>query len=235
LPERQWQFRLNGRDVLMMLVLVGPALAYLLIFTIQWYADPESVEDLSHITSYPDWLLAVFITFLATVFGVTILHATRRLGSATLLGLLIVAVRFMLDTSLGSPRAGTVPMGFILPMLMGLDVWYTISIRRTGKPPVFWTSAGATTLAFALVGLPVIAALIPYPPVTMATIPGLVIACAVTALGGIWLGQILGDLGEYGQKAADAAARPWAATNLLYAAYALFLIFWIATAVPPLG
>jgi hypothetical protein len=237
MPERGWQFMLNWRDVLMMLVLAGPALAYLLIFTLQWYAAPESVQQLSQITSYPNWLLAVFITFLATVFGVTILHATRRLGSATLLGLLIVAVRFVMDTSLGSPRAGTVPMGFILPMLVGLDVWYAISIRRTGQPPVFWTSAGATTLAFAVVGLPVIASLLPYPPITPATIPGLVIACAVTALGSIWLGQILGDLGEYGQKvvATETAVRPWTATNLLYAAYAVFLVFWIATAVPPVA
>lgn len=243
LPEREWQVRFNasGRDVLIVLVLAGAMLDFMIIFTIQWYsAAVGSVQQLEQVLSYPNWLIAVFITFLATLFGTTALHATRQIGTATFVGLLTFGMRLILDSSLGGVRNGTIPLWIIIPLLLALDIWYAVAIRRTQKPAVFWTSAIVIALVFGVVCFPIATRIFPFLNLTAASIPGMVIASLITALGGIWLGQVVGGMSRFGQTesasvpaAQSSRAIPQWVNGLLYIAFAAFVVFFVATATPP--
>ena len=238
MEPREWglKFQMNWRNVLIALVLVGGVLDFMLIFTIQWYAAVSSEKQLTQILRYPDWLLAVFLTFLATLFGIIALRATRQVGMATLVGIMAFAVRFLLDNGLGGVRVGTTPLLIIVPLMLSLDLWYAIVLSRTQKPPAFWTTAIVVAVVFGVVGLPVLAANFPHPPVTAATIPGMIIASLLTALASVWFGQLLGDMNNADNKttiAQSAGSANWVTTVGLYAAYAVLLLVFVVTAVPP--
>lgn len=233
---REWQLKLDAtwRDVLIVLVLAGAMLDFMLIFTIQWYsAAVGNARQLEQVLSYPDWLLAAFITFLATLFGTTALHATRQIGSATFVGLLTFGMRLVLDSSLSGVRDGSLPLWLILPLMIALDVWYAIAIRRTQKPPAFWTTAIVTGLVFGVVGFPVATRLFPFLELTAASIPGMVIASLITALGGIWLGQVVAGMSRFGQAepvpAQSSRTIPQWVNGLLYIAFVAFVVFFVAT------
>ncbi len=240
MPQQEWRLGINFtvRNVLITLVLVGALLDYLLIFTIQWYAANSSAKQLTQIMNYPDWMMAVFIGFLATFFGVLTLHSTRQIGTATLVGALTLLARFLLDNGIGGVRVGTTPLGLILPIMIALDVSYAIALRRTQKPPIFWLTAGIAALTFAVIGLPLTNALFVYPSVTLSNAPMMIIAAFIASAAGAWLGTLLGGINGYGDEATVAAESVMPpsmrlANVLLYVAFAAFLIFFVATATPP--
>lgn len=240
IAQRDWAFRFNitGRDLLIVLVLAGAMLDFMLIFTIQWYsAAVGSERQLLQLATYPDWLVAVFTTFLATLFGITALHATRQISSATLVGVFTVVMRLVLDAGLSGVRDGTLPLWIIIPLMLALDIWYAVSIRRTQKPPAFWTSAIVIGLVFGVVCFPIVTRIFPFLNLTAASIPGMVIASGLTALGGIWLGQIVGNISPYGQAEAATAQTmnvpPRWVNAVLYGAFVAFVVFFVATASPP--
>lgn len=238
LPQREWRysFKFAWRDVLIAFVWVGALVDFTLIFTVQWYAAAAGARQITQVLGYPDWLLAAFITFLAILFGIIALHSTRQIGSATLVGVLAFAVRFLLNAGFGSVRDGTLPILLILPLLVSMDVWYAISIRRTRQPPAFWKTALIVAVVFGIIEYPLIATVFPYLPVALTLIPARLIASAVTAVGTIWIAQKLGELGRYRyeQSAPEVAAKSTTQTsNLLYIGYAVFLLVFIVTATPP--
>lgn len=245
LPQREWKATLNfaGRDLLIAVVLAGVLLDYLLVLTVDWYL--ATADRLSVVTARPDWILPLFIAFNITLFGVIALQTSRRVGIATLVGLVGIAIRLIFNTVLGASQAGLAPTLTGLPVLIALDVWYGIAIHRTGKPPAFWSTAGIAAIVFSIAGLPLMDALYPYPPVNAATLPGLLIAGVVGCLGGAWLGQMLGLFGSYAgaaskaenkaEKSAQSTTQNAKLSLLVYAAFVLFLVFFLVTAVPPVG
>lgn len=245
MPNREWRLGLNfnWRDILIALVWVGALVDYMLIFTIQWYAANPGSRQLEQVSGYPDWLFAIFITFLATLFGTLALHSTRQVGSATLVGLIALGVRFALDNGFEGVRVGTTPMGIILPLMVALDILYAVSIARTGKPPVLWLTAGVIALVFGFVGYPIIASLFPFIPVDVMAVPGRIIASAITAAGTIWLVQTVSELSSYGYQSNAASVSPSTASPdmlsarwvnaAIYTAFAVGLVLFIVTASPP--
>jgi hypothetical protein len=239
MPQRQWALtpRLGWRDLMMIIVVVGALVDYLLIFTIQWYAARTgSTRQLAQVLNYPDWLFAVFITFLAVLFGALALHSTRRIGSATLVGLLAFGVRFLLDRGFAGVRDGTPPLLLIIPLLLTMDIVYAVALRRTGKPPAIWWTVGSVAVVFGVVGYPIIAGLFPFLPTNILQIPARIIASAITGVGTLLLAQFLTDLSGYGQPQEVSSEAPaqsrWAGASL-YAAFAVFLVLFIVTATPP--
>jgi hypothetical protein len=239
LPLREWQFKpkVTGRDVLIAFALVGVLLTWTLIFTIQWYGAASGSENqILQIARYPDWLFSVFITFLATFFGVTALHATRQIGIATLLGVLTLAARFLLDNGFSGVRVGTQAMWIMLPIMLALDLWYAFSVYRTKNPPVFWTAAIAAAIGYGTIGLVLQANLLPYPVISMGNIPGMIIAGGLSAAVGVWLGQMLGSMNRYGHEVVEGESGSQTAgltTRWMYIAFAAATIFWVVTATPP--
>jgi hypothetical protein len=245
MPPATWRIApaFHWRDILIVMVLVGALVAYLLIFTIQWYAAAEGNRQMGQVMNYPDWLFPMFLTFLATIFGTLALHNTRQVGTATLVGLLTIGVRFTLDTSLGGVRSGIAPLLIIVPLMVAMDVWYAFNIQRNGKPPVFWTTAGVVAAVFGVVGIPLMMSRFSYLPIVPMDIPFMIIASAITAAAVIKLGQMLsGIIGETDKTEETDVTAPSAAKSilsgqwanaLLYVMFAVFVVFFVATAAPP--
>jgi hypothetical protein len=125
--------------------------------------------------SYPIWMVAVFITFLVALFGTGALHTTRQIGSATLVGVMAFAMRFLLDNGLGGVRVGTTPLWVVLPLMLSLDIWYAISLRRTQQPPSILSTALVLTAVFGVVCVPVISVVFPFLPLTIPNVVGMLV------------------------------------------------------------
>lgn len=243
MPAREWQpgFRFSWRDVMIIMVLAGALVDYMLIFTIQWYGARSSTggRQLTQILSYPDWLFAGFITFMVILFGGMALHSTRRIGSATLVGLLAFGIRFLLDKGFGGLREGTVPLYLIIPLLLALDVLYAIMIARTKNPPARWMSTGLVALILGIAEYPLVAALFPFLPVNPIDMIGRVVVSLIAGAATLWLVRTLSEMSPYGNETKAIAAAPQTAllrlgaSASLYIAFAVGLILFIVTATPP--
>jgi hypothetical protein len=242
MPQREWGLKLNfhWRDLLMLLVTAAAMVTFTIVLTVQWYnVSGGGGKQLEQIMSYPVWMLAVFITFLASMFGMLILHSTRQIGSATLVGVLTFAIRLLLDSGLGGVRDGTTPLWLIIPLMLSLDIWYAISIRRTQQPPAVWTTAVVVAAVFGLVSIPIMAAVFPFVPLTPVNIVAMLVASFVVALGILWLGRYIAGMSAYGGVEMAPAAAPQTAVPpswsnaLLYVAFLAFVVFFVATATPP--
>ncbi|MBZ0240863.1 MAG: hypothetical protein K8H77_09405, partial [Cutibacterium acnes] len=172
-------------------------------------------------------------------FGTGALHTTRQIGSATLVGVMAFAMRFLLDNGLGGVRVGTTPLWVVLPLMLSLDIWYAISLRRTQRPPSILSTAIVLTAVFGVVCIPVISVVFPFLPLTPLNIVGMLVGTFVVSLGITWFGRYLGGLTSIEGTASAPAAAPQTAeprswTNaLLYVAYLAFVIFFVVTATPP--
>jgi hypothetical protein len=138
-------------------------------------------------------------------------------------------------------RVGTTPLWLIIPLLLSIDIWYAISIRRTQKPPVYWQTAIVLAAVFGVVGLPIISQIFPFLPLDAGSIPGMIIASLITGVLGVWLGQFISDMSGYGLPESENAPAPAATRSmsaqlsnaLLYVAFAAFVLFFVVTATPP--
>ncbi len=196
------------------------------------------MRQLAQLKSYPDWLLSVFLTFIATLFGTVALHTTRFVGTATLVGGLSLVVRFGLDNGFNGVRDGTIPLLIIIPLMMALDVVYGIAVARTGKPPRVWMGAAVVAAVLTVLSAPMMPALFTFMSSDPAVLPMRFIASFITGLGAIWLGQTMGSLQSpeiAPVKASEAAISPAGAraTLWIYAGFATFLLLFIVTATPP--
>jgi hypothetical protein len=240
MAPREWRLGINfaWRDIMIVLVWVGALVDYMLIFTIQWYAAAggNGARQLAQVTSYPDWLLALFMAFLATLFGALALHTTKQIGSATLVGLLTLLVRFLLDNGFGAVRFGTLPLAVILPLMLTLDLCYAIAIVRTSQPPKIWITALIIGLVLGIVCYPIIGAIFPFVADNLLNIPARIIAAVVSAAWSLWLTHKISGITSYATSEtlkSPAMATTRQATVLIYASFAVALLAFIITATPP--
>jgi len=251
------------RNILTLLVLVGGMFAFLLLFTVQWYsatrADPAAIAaaaagaDVATISAtvgtmntplalllqtavYPDWMFSIFLVFIGLFFGTLALHSTRQIGSATMVGLITLGVRSVMDVVFNSVTPGTLPLYIIIPLLLILDVVYAVSLSRNQKTPSFWLSAIIMTVAYTLISIPLIPAVFPFMTSAVAILPMRFIASLITALGAIWLAQMIGGLSGEASSTSQApiTSQTQRVTALVYSAFGAFLVFFIVTATPPI-
>ena len=207
--------------------------------------ETGGMRQLGQLKSYPDWLLAVFLTFIATMFGTIALHSTRFIGSATLVGILAFAIRFGLDQGFNGVRNGTPPLLIIIPLMLTLDLVYAYYLSRKQQQPAFWVSAIPVAVVLTVLSAPMIPALFPFMSSDISLLPMRFIASFVTGAGSIWLAQMLGSLSAHGptsDSVVDTAAAESStlisatgarATRWIYASFATFLVLFIVTATPP--
>jgi hypothetical protein len=194
------------------------------------------MRQLSQLASYPDWLFGTFLTFIVALFGAMALHTTRFAGSATLVGVMALAVRFGLDEGFNGIRSGTTPLLIIVPLMIVLDLVYAYFISRTQKPPAFWVSAIAIAVGLTTIGYVLIPALFPFTQSNVGVLPMRFITSFLTAAGGIWLAQLLGKLNAPAEATptAESILAPGARAILwVYGGFAVFLVLFIVTASPP--
>jgi len=206
LPESNWRRleHLTAREGIALALLGLATLQLLQIGTTEW--DGQDVLQRSAGAGFaaafhgrPDWLYPVVVVSIALGVGQLAIHALRRAGVATLLALGVLAFRVIALGALGAwnPEIGMSFQSHLLlvPPMFVLDLWYAARLERAEtRSTVIGGSvlAGLTCLAIAL---PLIARLMPSPPVNLDTAPamigvGLLMAIAAGAAGarlGDWL------------------------------------------------
>jgi hypothetical protein len=235
---------LRGQEVLAMLMLAAGLVMFTLIAATEW--DGLKVIRASgragSFWSRPEWLYPVILLAVAMLFGHIALHATRRIGFATLVTLVALVLRWSL-IGLGGAAGGrggipvTAHSLIILPTL-ALDVWYWTRRRDADSPP---TLIGGGTLVATVFGLltilPLISAWMIYPRINAATVPSMVLYSLPVALWfaslGVGLGRWLGNLGATSETVEVANPRAvWVGAGAL-AVLALFTLVFMLTATPP--
>lgn len=188
----------------------------------------------------PPWLYPVVVAVIALFCGNFALHALRRVGAATLLGLLVLTFRLgslaVLGPEAAQQRLGYVAHLLILPPLIALDAWYA---ARKSRAATLQTLIGGNLVAsiiFVAAGLPLIARLMLWPPVNATTIPPMIGMSLVAGLAAGWAGARfggwLGTLDRQAEQVALTRGARWATVGGVALALGVALAIAL-TAQPP--
>jgi hypothetical protein len=185
----------------------------------------------------PEWLYPVVIVTIALFGGRLAQQVTRRVGTATMVGLIVLAFRLLLIEANGARgQIGFTPHLLILSAMVALDGW--VWLMRDRMPVV---GNLVSSLVFLAVALPIIPALIMYPRINADTLPGMIVMGVLMGLAGglagSWLGGMLARFGvrETSETARVQAVRTEGFTALggLVLAAAVVVVS-VSVAVPPL-
>jgi hypothetical protein len=184
----------------------------------------------------PVWMLPALMTGLAVFLGTMANHTGRWYGAASTVGVLTVAVRFILVQAFDFRQIEVSAWLPWMPALVVVDLWYAFQVVRRTRP-----AGVVATATAALVGAGACLWLIPraYPYLQFAG-PGLFLAllmCWIVSVAAAWLGRTIGDgLAAAGGPPADptpAVRYAWIAPVALVV-WLLFVVYFIATASPPI-
>lgn len=202
---RTWSgfWRLSVGDVIPLLMFACVQTIFLQFFTTEY---DQGFAAGSVIGGRPDWMLPLILVLAAAFAGVGVVHTTRRVGAATLSGLIALGIRVALlgifDTDLLHLKAPIV----ILPALIAVDLWYAFGVSNLDKQQksrAAW-SGGAVAAVLATVTI-TIPSLFPeyYPYMEINDLS--VGVGMMTALGlmAAWGGAIIGDYVGTANKDAD--------------------------------
>jgi hypothetical protein len=237
----QWAslLRISPQEALIVVLLVFITLLAFQLGTSEWDEMPGRG---SIFWERPQWLYPVIILSCAGFLGTFALRLLKRVGAATAVGLLALGARLLL---LNSFDMGTVSIGInayvlYLAPLVALDAWYALRLWRADRPPGALTGGLAAALGMLLVSVPLIPSLTPYPQISAATLPGIIVMGVIMALYTSWAGAALaGWMSRFAPQTAPLAetTRPpayavWLPAAVLVASLA-FIVFFITTASPP--
>jgi hypothetical protein len=243
LPKRNWGsfLRLRLADGVVLVSGACVLLTILVMFSVLWELYTLDGVQGSDILQWPVWLYPVFITFTASFVGALMNRATKRYGSATFAGLIALALRLLLVYAIDGPLKGGNPWLISLPILLATDIGFFIWTQFRNQTPGVWVAAAFAAAGAALGTLPLIGAWYTFPPITLATLPEILIAVVIAALVANWLVQPIGDFvaALQGRSAEDDASKQmspallWGAPLAAYTAMLVFVIWYVATATPP--
>ncbi|MBA3944121.1 MAG: hypothetical protein H0X37_06105 [Herpetosiphonaceae bacterium] len=247
IPLRPWQGLrgLRGGELLALVMVAWATIGLLQIGATEWdtiHVLGETRDAFENAFWHrPLWLYPAVITTVSIFCGTFTLHALRRAGTATLLGLLVLGLRLLLLVSLGGFAPG-VSMSYtshllVLPPLVALDIWYATRLSRGSTLSTLISGNLVAGLVFVACDLPLIGALMVYPPVNRSTLPGMLGMSLAMALVAGWAGARFGSwIGTLDRPAGTTApitrrAR-WTVLGVATVAAALVLML-ILTAHPP--
>ncbi len=238
---------LNEAVTIVMLMLAATVLFQ--FGTTEWEAIGPVFSSDYGLFQRPEWLYPVVIISMGVFIGMTALHLTRRVGAATLVFGLALALRLLLLAIFGAaePPAN---MSFktnviILAPMIALDLWYAWRLRG-GKieAPTTWIGGSiALALTTFVIGLPLIGQLLYYPRLLPTVVIGMIVFGSLMAViagwAGQWLGSWLRRLGETeSQTQTEALVNrrqvTWVGAGALLVAL-LFVAWFITTASPPVA
>jgi hypothetical protein len=242
-PGGRWQ----ARELLAVLPFALVVLGLLLVGVVDWErggainaGTTDAYRDA--FWSRPEWLFTVVVAAIALFAGNAVLHALRRPGAATIMGLLVAGFRLLTLTFFAAtePAVRLSPTAHLLVVapLVALDLWYWWRGARGGEPATLHLGSLLAGAAYLAAGLPLIAATMTYPRVNAETVPGMVAFSLLIALAAGWAGARFGEWLSVtaGRSAEPAPVRRWvgrAATAALVTALAVTFIYML-TAPPPL-
>lgn len=231
-PAKAWTSlrRLAGSHWLVLLLLSFMLLVLLQVLVTEW--DTGSSFVVHH---RPVWLLPAILVAVGSCIGVLANHTTRSFGAATVVAASALLVRLGLMTAFGYDGISADPWFCTLAPMAALDLTYGLHLRQSGRPPAFWLGGLAALVGMVVISFPLINRLFSYPDITLANLPGMLMASGVGALAGAWLGRGIGDyLGTANKQGTEAVAGQVRALPAFALALALaFIIFLITTATPP--
>jgi hypothetical protein len=185
----------------------------------------------------PEWLYPVVILTIAMFAGRLAQQVTRRVGTATMVGLIVLAFRLLLiEANSARGQIGFTPHLLILSAMVALDLW--VWLMRDRLPVV---GNLISSLVFLAVALPVIPNLLIYPRINADTLPGMIIMGGLMGLAAGLAGSGLGGmLARFGVRKTSETARVQAVRTEGFTALgglvlaAVVVMVTMSVAVPPL-
>ncbi len=238
--KRPFRFRMPTSDTIFVVTSISFAMMFMLqVFTTEWDALFTGFRNSPLGLSYwnrPDWILPVLIMMIAGFVGATTLHATKTVGTATMLGFIALIIRVVLVELFQFDGLKINSWLVILGPLVGLDLVYFIMLRMKHQVAMTWQGGLGVVIGTAVMGFPLISTLYSYPQMNVATIVPTLLIGTPMAIASIWLGQQIGTFFADGQKflLSEQNGRFAYAIPAIFVGLISFFLFFILTATPPL-
>jgi hypothetical protein len=195
-----WQrltHQVRSAELVALGIMSALAMNWLQLLTTEWDWGNAIAE------SRPEWVYPIIVAVVGVTSSQLALHATGRIGAATCVALLNLAVHAAAVAAFRiylPPGPAIGAHAVLLPAAIALDIWYALRVRQ---PQPRWTEIGGGVL-YAIV---LLATLIPYVsrfmsvPVfdpesvflsVLATTPAVVLTSLASARLGAWLGNVDG-------------------------------------------
>jgi|GEM_PF-1153453 len=236
---------LRARDALCVLLIAMGSVGVTMILTSDYdgQAAPTGAPVLNPsqatIWARPEWIFPALLAGFGALLAATAVNALRRAGAATMVVLVLFALRVALFSVFGvwsGSRVTLLPQALLLAPALATDLWYATRLRQAGTgrtAALGGLIAGAASIA---VALPLIAAAMEYPRVNGHTAPMMVIGGLVLGAWGGWVGAGIGrwvaGLGK-GDRYVPVDSRVGRAALVAAAAVVAFATFFVVTAQPP--
>lgn len=217
---------------LMLVALVSLSLMLTALLTSDWFGlSAADIADGTYIIfSRPAFPLAIFLAFIPIWLGTIAVRSLRLIGAATTVGVLVIVIRFSLNTALSYeenliPYAWMIQLGCLIAV-DGLHFW-----RR--DETTWWQIMLVGGLVGSVTTLPLINAFFLFPEIGANNVVSMVVATFVGAGYGAWLGCVIGDY--FASRRGDSAVVPSENRAIIVTMLAtlVFLIFFVVTATPP--
>ncbi len=233
-PVRQWQgiHKISAQDILPLLMFAAMMMPWLQILILDWdqaFVDPARLENRFR----PEWLMAANIVFTATFAGVIANRSLRRVGAATVTGILALIMRYLMIQIFGVQETTHYDAWILaLAPMIAIDVWmaYKILISKSEVP---WYTTGIAAAVGMLIAAPLLTALYPFLPIVNIVV--FAAAVLVAGLSASWIGTNVGEYAavENKQLAEQTAFyMPGIAIGTLVT-FLIFVVIFINTAPPP--
>ena len=233
-PEYSWRTILDIRfsDALPLLMFAGIMMPWLQILMIDW--DQVVSGDASRLVGRfrPEWLLACNVLFTSTFVGILATRTLRSVGSATLVGLIALGLRYSMIQIFEAETMQFAAWVVALAPLIAIDIWTYYSVF-VNKGEASWITMGLVVALAMLINILVIRNIY---NVDTSNIIVYGIAVLVTGLGMSWFSYQIADLMGSGNSRKVIENQPRYAPMVSIGAlggFVLFVIFFIVTATPP--
>lgn len=246
--RRPWRFwsNVSPNEILAIILLCLAATILFQFGTTEWENIGPTIDPNYSFFQRPEWLYPVVLITMTLFIGMTALHLTRRVGVATLVFILALALRLLLMSIFNGSAAN---MSFItnllsLVPLLALDFWYAHRLRsgRIDSPNTWLVGSLVLALATFVVTLPLIGQMLYYPRLLPTVVIGMVVFGLLMAVVAGWAGSHLGSwlrtLGRASSEEPAVAATQnprivWIGAGALIAVL-VFMAIFITTATPPI-
>lgn len=249
LGERSWKGwqGWNWSEVVALLPIVWASITLLQALTVEWEGitviiqTPQSAFQRAF-WSRPEWLYPVIVAMVALFIGNVVLHALRRVGAATLVGMLMVGYRLGVFAVVNQTDPDIhillTAQFLVLPGMLALDFWYALRLSRVDLPGTQFLGNVFAGLIYLMCGLPLIAATMIYPRINAMTLPGMIVGTIVVALGAGWAGAHFGGwlavLGQRSQTTVRSRPSVRRATYALLGVILACAVMYMVNAPPPM-
>ena len=242
IPKDGWRVGFGLREGIAAYVLGQGLLMTLILLVVEWDGTvAEALQMPAIFYSRPQWLFPALIVGATTSFGLLGQRLFRRVGLATLLGVITVVTRWVMIETIGGSEVGMT----IRPQLIGLiplvilDVALYLRVKQADERRTTWLVSIAAVVGGMAAALLIISQWYVVPQVTPEFVLQTIVFGVPLALvlayygwrGGDWLRRMGGDEGVEVTEARPVLLRGAVGVVVMIA----FMAFFVLTATPPVA